>query len=106
MTRNVYALLVGIDEYVAPISALRGCVNDMTAMSEYLVHRVASEQGYQLHMRSLKNKEATRQAIIDNFRQHLCQASSNDIVIFYFCGHGSQETCTFRMVAFRARLSR
>lgn len=91
MTRNVYALLVGIDEYVAPISALRGCVNDMTAMSEYLVHRVASEQGYQLHMRSLKNQEATRQAIIDNFRQHLCQASSNDIVIFYFCGHGSQE---------------
>jgi hypothetical protein len=28
MTKNLYALLVGIDNYPAPTRALTGCVND------------------------------------------------------------------------------
>lgn len=36
MNRNIYALLVGIDEYVSPVSPLHGCVNDITAIKEYL----------------------------------------------------------------------
>lgn len=91
MKHKIYALLVGIDEYPDPIPSLEGCVNDISAIAEYLEHRVATEDGYQLHMRSLNNQEATRQAIIDNFREHLCQAGSNDVALFYFCGHGSQE---------------
>ncbi|MEH2269427.1 MAG: caspase family protein, partial [Nostoc sp.] len=46
---------------------------------------------YQLHLRTLLNKDATRQAIIDALRQHLCQAGSKDVVLFYFCGHGARE---------------
>jgi pimeloyl-ACP methyl ester carboxylesterase len=87
MTRNIYALLVGIDEYVNPLPPLTGCVNDITAVKEYLEGRVAKEQ---LHIRTLLNQEATRQAVIDGFRQHLCQAGSEDVVFFYFAGHGSQ----------------
>ncbi|QDL11787.1 caspase family protein [Brasilonema octagenarum UFV-E1] len=90
MTRNIYALLVGIDEYVSPVSPLQGCVNDIMAVQEYLQGRVATD-GHQLHLRTLLNQNATRQAIIDGFRQHLCQASSEDVVFFYFAGHGSQE---------------
>ncbi|MBW4591663.1 MAG: caspase family protein [Brasilonema angustatum HA4187-MV1] len=90
MTRNIYALLVGIDEYLSPVSALQGCVNDIMAVQEYLQGRVATD-GHQLHLRTLLNQNATRQAIIDGFRQHLCQASSEDVVLFYFAGHGSQE---------------
>ena len=80
MTRNIYALLVGIDNYPPPVSSLKGCINDVMAIEEYLRSRVETE-GFQLHLKSLKDEEATRQAIIDNFRQHLCGANSNDIAI-------------------------
>jgi Caspase domain len=90
MNRNIYALLVGIDEYPSPVSSLQGCVNDITAIKEYLEGRVDNDE-YQLHLLTLLNQDATRQAIINAFRQHLCQASSEDIVFFYYAGHGSQE---------------
>ena len=89
MNHNIYALLVGIDEYLN-VSPLQGCVNDITAIKEYLEGRVDTD-GYQLHLRTLLNKDATRQAVIDGFRQHLCQAGSEDVVFFYYAGHGSQE---------------
>lgn len=90
MNRNIYALLVGIDEYISPVPCLRGCVNDITAIKEYLEKRVATD-GYRLHLRTLLNQDATRQGIIDEFRQHLCQATKNDIALFYYSGHGSQQ---------------
>lgn len=58
MTRNIYALLVGIDEYIDSVSPLKGCVNDLIAVKEYLQGRVASE-GYQLNLRTLLNEEST-----------------------------------------------
>lgn len=90
MTRNIYALLVGIDEYPHPITSLDGCVNDITAIEEYLQERVVSKE-YQVHIRKLVNKQATRNAIIDGFRQHLRQATQYDIALFYYSGHGAQE---------------
>ncbi|AVH74355.1 nSTAND1 domain-containing NTPase [Nostoc sp. 'Lobaria pulmonaria (5183) cyanobiont'] len=94
MTNNIYALLVGIDEYdsnsVTSIPPLKGCVNDITAMEQYLKQRVTQE-GYTLHLKTLKNQEATRAAIIHEFRNDLRQAKSSDTVLFYFSGHGSQE---------------
>jgi Caspase domain len=89
--RNIYALLVGIDEYndSSKVPTLQGCVNDVIDVENYLNERVAD--GYQLHLRKLINQKATRQAVIDAFQQHLCQAESNDVAIFYFGGHGSQE---------------
>jgi pimeloyl-ACP methyl ester carboxylesterase len=90
MSRNLYALLVGINEYPEPISRLSGCVNDINAVEEYLRERVAQPDGYKPHIRKLLDQEATRQAIIEGFRQHLCQAGSEDIVLFYYSGHGSQ----------------
>jgi Caspase domain len=89
MSHNIYALLVGIDEYVN-VSPLQGCVNDIAAIKEYLEGRVNTD-GYQLHLHTLINQNATRQAVIDGFRQHLCQAGSEDVVFFYYAGHGSQQ---------------
>ncbi|QFS52795.1 caspase family protein [Nostoc sphaeroides] len=89
MAGNIYALLVGIDEYLN-VSPLQGCVNDITAIKEYLEGRVDTD-GYQVHLRTLLNKDATRQKIIDGFRQHLCQAGNEDVAFFYYAGHGSQE---------------
>lgn len=90
MVNNIYVLLVGIDNYPAPVSPLRGCINDVIAIKKYLLERVQTE-GWNLHLKILKDEEATREAIIDNFRQHLCQADSNDVALFYYSGHGSQE---------------
>ena len=89
MSHHIYALLVGIDEYLAPVSALRGCVNDVAAMKDYLEGRIEDQS--QLHIQTLFNQEATYAAIVTEFRSHLRQAKSGDVVLFYYAGHGSQE---------------
>ncbi|BAZ33881.1 peptidase C14 caspase catalytic subunit p20 (plasmid) [Cylindrospermum sp. NIES-4074] len=90
MTSNLYALLVGIDKYPNPNDRLEGCVNDIKAVEEYL-EQWLSRDSYQLHIKTLLESEATRDAIIQGFQQHLSQANSNDVVLFYYSGHGSQE---------------
>jgi uncharacterized caspase-like protein len=44
-----------------------------------------------LHIRSLQNERATRASIIAGFREHLASAGKDDVALFYYCGHGSQE---------------
>lgn len=90
MPDNIYALLIGIDEYPDPISSLYGCVNDIEDIKDYLQNRKGVPED-RLHLRTLQNKEATRQNVIKGFREHLCKANSNDVVFFYYSGHGSQE---------------
>jgi pimeloyl-ACP methyl ester carboxylesterase len=90
VVRKIYGLLVGIDDYLSPVSPLNGCVNDILAVKAYLEGRLATN-GYQLNLRTLLNQDATRQGIIDGFRQHLSQAGSEDVVLFYYAGHGAQE---------------
>ena len=36
---TIYALLVGIDDYSPPVPKLRGCVNDIRQMHDYLAAR-------------------------------------------------------------------
>ena len=92
--RQIYALLVGIDRYapdsVIQVNPLQGCVNDITAIEEYLNERFDLEK-YQLQLQKLINEQATREAVVNGFRNHLCQAGKNDVVLFYYSGHGSQE---------------
>ena len=90
MPDNIYALLVGIDKYPDPISSLSGCVNDIEDIKDYLQKRKGVPED-RLHLRTLQNEEATRQNVIKGFREHLCKANSNDVVLFYYSGHGSQE---------------
>ncbi|MEO1144241.1 MAG: caspase family protein [Cyanobacteria bacterium J06638_22] len=90
MPKRIYALLVGIDDYPAPIPPLRGCVNDVQMWQQYLQIRVA-QAGETLHLRVLQNEQATREAIIQGFREHLAQAGTDDVVLFCYSGHGSQE---------------
>jgi pimeloyl-ACP methyl ester carboxylesterase len=100
MSKNIYALLVGIDAYdpasVPAVPTLKGCVNDITAIETYLRERISKESEWKLVEPAeqdwiLTNEKATRQAIINGFHQHLCNADSDDVVLFYYSGHGSQE---------------
>ncbi len=98
MTGKIYALLVGINEYQGGVRGLNGCVNDVKNVLEFLRRRTQSDE-YELHELVLTSgdranpaeQRPTRQAVIDGFRQHLRQAGPEDIVFFYYSGHGSQE---------------
>jgi pimeloyl-ACP methyl ester carboxylesterase len=88
MAKTIYALFVGIDKYADPVPPLNGCVNDILAADAILRQRTAGDTYKPL---ILKDSKATRQNIIDGFRQHLAQATDHDVALFYYSGHGSQE---------------
>ncbi|MEB3218533.1 MAG: caspase family protein [Nostocales cyanobacterium 94392] len=95
---NIYALLVGINEYhpQSGVGSLTGCVNDIEAIETYLRERITTDNKWELVENSvvdwkLTNELATRQAVIDGFEKHLSQAQSEDVVLFYYAGHGSYE---------------
>ena len=103
MANKIYALLVGINKYHPQsknVNPLNGCVNDIEAIEKYLdttiEHKFSGDNGnekkWELVKLKLTNEEATRQGVIDGFEQHLTQADSEDVVLFYYAGHGSFET--------------
>lgn len=99
MARNIYALLVGINDYdpasYPPVPPLQGCIRDIEAIKDYLYERVNREEYRLIEPTNQKwillNQDATRQAIIEGFQNHLCNAGSDDVVLFYYAGHGAQE---------------
>lgn len=84
---TVFALLVGIDAYRPPVTPLRGCGNDVAAMSRVLRDRA----GEALVLRNLLDGEATRAAVVTGLREHLGHAGPGDTALFFYAGHGSQE---------------
>jgi len=83
----VHALLVGIDRYPAPIPALRGCANDIDAIEAVLRGRLDDR----LLVRRLIDEAATRDGVVAGFREHLMSAGGDDVALFVFAGHGSEE---------------
>ena len=97
------ALLIGINDYTAstltprPQSApapgrdwpnLAGAVNDVNTMRDMLVALYGFDRNDIL---TLADQAATRDAMIESITQHLVNsAAKDDIVLFYFAGHGSQ----------------
>jgi hypothetical protein len=83
------AFLVGINDYKA-VTDLRGCVNDVERMRTVLVNRFGFADA---DIVVLKDKDATREAILRTFRTHLIdQAAAGTIVVFHYSGHGSRMT--------------
>src|SRR5215212_10247877 len=88
MVGQVYALMVGINDYGGNLNRLGGCVNDVNGFEGILRGRVP--EGL-LRMRRLLDQDATRQRVIDAFSAHFADAGPDDVAIFYFAGHGSYE---------------
>jgi hypothetical protein len=88
---NRRALLIGIDKYqFAPkIPQLSGCVNDAE-----LVRTILQEQfGFPAEsLTMLTNEGATRDAILAALDALVAATGPDDIVMFYYAGHGSQMT--------------
>lgn len=86
-TGRKLALLVGINAY-SHGDELHGCVTDVQLQQKLLMHHF----GFQAEdIQILTDAQATRQAILTAFEQHLIQqAKPGDVVVFHFSGHGSQ----------------
>ncbi len=94
------ALLIGIDDYTASAipgpqsrlargwSDLKGAANDAGILAEMLVLLHGFERK---NIVTLTNQQATRANILQAIEQHLVRpAGKDDIVFYYFAGHGSQ----------------
>lgn len=81
---TVYALLVGIDRYASPLAPdLAGCGNDV-------VDVLAMLGPDSVDALTLRDEQATRDAVVAGLRSHLGQAGPGDTALFWFSGHGSQ----------------
>lgn len=89
MSGRLYALLVGIDAYPAPVPRLRGCRNDIEALEQLLTERVADADR---DVQKLLDADASRAAVIAGLTTHLTRAEAGDVALFWYSGHGSQET--------------
>ncbi len=86
--KPIYALLVGIDNYPAPLPKLGGSVKDVQKIKTYLEKTFSDRP---LHIKTLLNEEATYENLIQYFREHLGQAKESDVAWFHYSGHGSRQ---------------
>ncbi len=87
MSKQVFALLVGINDYPAGVPKLSGCLNDIDHFASFLRQAVG---GNGLALEVLKDADATRDNIVAQFRSHLGRARAGDVAVFQYCGHGAQ----------------
>ena len=80
------ALLIGIDAYEDG-KALEGCNTDVDLQRELLIHRYGFEAK---NIVELRDRNATYQNIINEFQKLIQNATSDDLVVFHFSGHGSR----------------
>ncbi len=88
MTKKLYAILIGINNYPRREHRLRGCLNDLQAVHQYLEHYM-EQQGIEYQPKILKDEAATKDQIIEAF-EHYKEAKDGDSCLFYFAGHGSR----------------
>lgn len=85
--KNLYGLLIAINEYPNPAHCLKGCINDRNHFKAFLEENYGGR--YRLHLETLSDGEATRSNIVKGF-EHFGQADDGDLCLLFFAGHGSQ----------------
>ena len=86
MKKNVHALIIGIDAY--PYSPLSGCVHDSEEIANYLDQTIPKDQ---LILHHLKDTDATKDNIVQKFKELNEAAKEGDQVFIHYSGHGSRE---------------
>lgn len=81
------ALVVGISEYGATANPLPGSINDMLGWKELLSSTFNLNSN---NLKSLRDKEASKQEIINGFNWLLSDVMPGDHRLFFFAGHGSR----------------
>ena len=84
---NIYAVIIGISDY--PRTSIDLIFSDDDANRLY--NHLRSPEGGALRksqIRKLTNQEATKQNILAACKEMFLKADENDLVIFYYSGHG------------------
>lgn len=85
---KIHALLVGINDY-KNIRSLSACEKDVERVEGYF--KKYWSDSFELDILQLTTQNATKKNIIDAFKCHFNQVEADDLVLFYFSGHGGQE---------------
>jgi uncharacterized caspase-like protein len=82
------ALLVGINAYPNPNNNLRGCINDIIDMENFIAskNKVYPKE----NIKTLTDSRATKKGILDHLNWLLLGASAGDQMLFHYSGHGAQ----------------
>ncbi|MGC1461800.1 MAG: caspase family protein [Terracidiphilus sp.] len=83
-----YALVIGIDDYPAPLPKLKTAVND----AESFANLLSTNYGFQVT--KLLNQNATRDKILDAIAHFRKSLAENDSFLIYYAGHGSYDRGT------------
>jgi len=78
-----YGLVIGIDTYSGEWPMLKNAVNDAKGVADLL----SSKYSFQ-YMKTLYDKDATRDKILEQFEYLLKTVKANDNVLIYYSGHG------------------
>lgn len=90
-TKEVFALTVGVDEYLYPSLRLNGCINDVNLVNTYLRETLNEDHDYRLELTSLTNEKATVEGVRATLERFRTEAGPEDIVFFYFAGHSVKD---------------
>jgi Caspase domain len=83
-----YALVIGIDDYPAPLPKLKTAVNDAQSFATLL----SSKYGFEVT--TLVNQDATRDRILDALAHYRKALAENDSFLIYYAGHGTYDRGT------------
>ncbi len=101
-TPRKVALLVGVNDYSR--SSLSGAINDVELQKHLLIHRFGFNPA---DVHTLQNEQASRRDILGAFNEYLYEpASTGDVVVFHFSGHGDRVRESELMREFTNRLAR
>lgn len=97
---RIFAVVAGVSEYASKgISTLRYANKDAEAFANYL----RTKKGGQIqeeNLRLLLNEKATTAAIYEALNWLTEEVQENDLVYFYFAGHGDMESSTIFKLGF------
>ncbi len=100
---KAWAVLVGINHYDDPfIASLKVCVDDVTAIQQALAGRY---QAARLLTDATPDRLPTRANILGELSVVAQAASEDDLLLFYFSGHGTAEGGESYLLAQDTRLS-
>ena len=85
---NNFALVIGIDDYAAPLPRLKTAVNDARSIAALLSSK------YSFQVTTLLNQDATRDKILDAITHYRKSLAENDSFLIYYAGHGSYDRTT------------
>jgi len=96
---KTYAVIVGISKYEKITTQLEYADRDAIIFSHYLRSKAGGAVPDE-NIRLLTNEKATSDAIIDALNWVLRVCQKDDLVFFYFSGHGDQENITIYKLGF------